>query len=100
MTSVLTLLEVLVKPLRTGRRDLAGDYRRILCNTRGVAIYAINQSICERAAELRADNIWLRTPDAVQVATALEHGAEVIVTNDERWKRLTQIPIIVMKDYI
>ena len=50
MTSILTLLEVLVKPLRSGRHDLAGDYRRILCNTQGVAIYPIDQNICERAA--------------------------------------------------
>ena len=99
MTSILTLLEVLVKPLHSGRHDLAGDYRRILCNTQGVAIYPIDRNICERAAQLRADNIWLGTPDAVQIATALEHGAEVIVTNDERWKRLSQIPIVVMKDY-
>src|SRR5262249_23773861 len=99
MTSILTLLEVLVKPLRIGRHDLAGDYRRILCNTRGVAVYAIDQNICERAAQLRADSRWLRTPDAVQLATALEYGAEVIVTNDERWKRLTQIPVVVMRDY-
>ena len=33
MTSILTLLEVLVKPLHSGRHDLAGDYRRIVCNT-------------------------------------------------------------------
>lgn len=34
MTSVLTLAEVLVKPLREGRGDLASEYRRLLVNSR------------------------------------------------------------------
>lgn len=33
MTSVLTLQEVLVKPLREGRKDLAEKYRDVLTNS-------------------------------------------------------------------
>jgi predicted nucleic acid-binding protein len=49
---------------------------------------------------MRADHPWLRTPDALQIATAAEHGAQIIVTNDNRWKRLKEIPVVVLEDYL
>jgi len=100
LTSILTLMEVLVLPLRAGRESLANDYRRLLTHTRGLTLFPVDQAICERAAKVRADHSWLRTPDALQVATALEHGAHVIVTNDNRWKRLKEIPVVVLEDYL
>jgi predicted nucleic acid-binding protein len=100
MTSILTLLEVPVVPLRAGRESLASDYRRLLSHTRGLTLFPVDQAICERAAKVRADHLWLRTPDALQVATALEHGAHLIVTNDNRWKRLKEIPVVVLADHL
>ena len=100
LTSILTLMEVLVLPLRTGREGLASDYRRLLNHTEGLTLYPVDGAICERAAKMRADNPWLRTPDALQVATALEHGAQVMVTNDKRWKRLKEIPVAVLEDFL
>ena len=100
LTSILTLMEVLVLPLRAGRGSLANDYRRLLNHTRGLTLFPVDRAICERAAKVRADHSWLRTPDALQVATALEHGAQVIVTNDNRWKRLKEIPVVVLEDYL
>lgn len=100
ITSILTLMEVLVLPLREGRKDLADDYRRLLSHTRGLTLLPVDRAICERAARLRADHNWLRTPDALQLATALEHGADLIVTNDERWRPLTEIKVIVLRDFM
>ena len=100
MTSVLTLQEVLVKPLKEGRTDLADRYRDVLTNSVNITLHAINQEVCERAARLRAKYPWLRTPDALQVATAIQHHAEVIVTNDERWRRLTELEVAVLKTFL
>jgi predicted nucleic acid-binding protein len=100
LTSVLTLAEVLVKPLRDGRRDLANQYRRLLAATRGFTLCPVGENTCERAAELRAKYGWLRTPDALQVATALERAAPLIITNDDQWKRLTEIQTVVLSDYL
>ena len=100
LTSFLTLLEVLVLPLRAGHSSLASHYRQILGQTKGIALFSIDRAVCERAAQLRADHHWLRTPDALQVATAIEHGAQVIVTNDNRWKRLREISVAVFDDYV
>jgi predicted nucleic acid-binding protein len=100
LTSVLTLLEVLVKPMRDGRIDLADAYRRLLTNSTNLQLHALDTGISERAARLRAQHNWLRTPDAIQIATALERGAEVLVTNDSRWKQFGEIEILLLKDYL
>lgn len=100
MTSVLTLSEVLVHPLRSGRLDLVHLYREILTGAKGISLFPVDAEICERSAMLRAAHDWIRTPDAIQVATAIRNDAELIVTNDERWRRLTEIQVIVLKDFL
>lgn len=100
MTSVLTLLEALVQPIRSGRLDLANEYRQLLERSRGISLLPILSDTCEVAARLRAKYEWIRTPDAIQVASALQNGAEVVVTNDDRWRRLTEIRAVVLRDYL
>jgi predicted nucleic acid-binding protein len=100
LTSVLTLLEVLVKPLRDGRPDLADAYRQLLTNSANLQLHAVDVAISERAAQLRAQHRWLRTPDAIQIATALARDAEVLVTNDERWRQLGEIEVLVLKAHL
>ena len=100
MTSVLTLLEVLVQPIRSGRLDLANEYRQFLERSRGISLFPILGDTCEVSAHLRAKYEWFRTPDAIQVATALQNGAEMMVTNDNRWRRLTEIRVVVLEDYL
>jgi predicted nucleic acid-binding protein len=100
MTSVLTLQEVLVKPLRESRGDLAEKYRQVLTSSANVRLYDVDQSICETAARLRAKYIWLRTPDALQLATAIRHDAQIVLTNDDRWRLVTEIMVFVLKDFV
>jgi hypothetical protein len=54
MTSVLTLLEVLVQPLRSGRLDLANEYRRILAASTGISLFPVDADVYEISAKLRA----------------------------------------------
>lgn len=100
LTSVLTLLELAVKPLREGDTQLADSYRRILTNAANLTLHPIDEAVSFRAAQLRSKHSWLRTPDAIQIATALEHGADLVVTNDERWKRLSELSVLVLNDYL
>jgi predicted nucleic acid-binding protein len=100
ITSVLTLQEVLVKPLREGRQDISDQYRDVLKSSINITLASIDESVCEQAANLRAQYTWLRTPDALQIASAILHNAEVIVTNDDKWKRLTEIQIVVLQDLL
>lgn len=80
VTSILTLTEVLIHPLRQRNTQLADNYRRILLHAQHVETLAVSPQIAEVAARLRAENN-LRTPDALQIATALVSGASFL-TND------------------
>ena len=59
MTSVLTLLEVLVQPIRSGRLDLANEYRQLLQRSRGISLFPLLGDTCEVSARLRAKYEWL-----------------------------------------
>lgn len=100
ITSILKLVKVLMMPIRQGRHALGEDDRRLLTRTRVITLFSIDQAIFERAARLLAQNSWLRTPDALQLATALEHRADLIVTNDSRWKQVKDIQVVVLSDYL
>jgi len=84
-----TLLEVLVHPLRSNNRELATEYRDILLNSRLMTIEVTN-AIAEQAAQLKATHN-IRTPDAIQISAALNAGATHFFANDIR---LPEIPSI------
>jgi predicted nucleic acid-binding protein len=89
---------VLVKPMRESADDVADKYREILTNSANIDLHPIWADVSETAAKLRSQYTWLRTPDAIQIATAIEHGADTIVSNDDRWKRISEIEVIVLQD--
>ena len=97
LTSVITLSEVLVHPLGQGNTPLRDAYFRLLLNSRDFATLSIDAAIAERAAELRA-RYGLRTPDALQIATALIAGCTAFLTNDVRLKRVTELRVLVLDD--
>ena len=53
VTSFVTLLEVLVLPLRQGRLELAQEYRDVLLHSANLAAIPLDESVAELAAELR-----------------------------------------------
>ena len=88
----MTLLEVLVHPLRSNNKELAAEYRDILLNSRLMTL-EVSNAIAEQAAQLRAAHN-IRTPDAIQISAALEAGATHFFTNDIRLPEIPSIQII------
>lgn len=83
VTSTVTLVEVLVRPLREKKSELASQYQDILIHSANFTTYPLSSEIALEAAALRA-TLNLRTPDAIQVATARVCGADTFITNDVR----------------
>ncbi len=96
-SSVITLTEVLTQPLRVGNLTLADEYRSRLVNSHNLILKAIGPVTADLAAELRARH-RLRTPDALQVATALEAGCEAFLCNDRGLRRVTELRVLVLDD--
>jgi hypothetical protein len=59
ITSVLTLLEVLVRPIRSGLIELAQQYREVLSGSRGISLLPIAAETCELSARMRAKYEWI-----------------------------------------
>jgi predicted nucleic acid-binding protein len=95
VTSVITVVEVLVYPLRMGNLELAQKYRDILSNQTELSVLPVTEIIAEQAAQLRA-TYNLRTPDAIQLATALNQKASFFLTNDNRLPQLETLQILTL----
>lgn len=97
ITSSITLLEVLVKPLKEGQLELADKYKTILSSATGIEIFDITNTLAVKAAELRA-KYNLRTPDSIQIATAIENNAAYFLTNDIRLKSIPEIESVTLSE--
>jgi predicted nucleic acid-binding protein len=97
ITSVITLLEVLAVPTVEGRQDVQNAYRHMLMNTPQVAAVPVNAAIAEQAALIRA-TYRLRTPDALHIATAIVAGCDAFLTNDMAFKRVKDIPVLLLDE--
>jgi predicted nucleic acid-binding protein len=95
VTSMVSLVELLIVPLRRGRVDLVSRYRRLLLRSRNLRTFPIDDTLAERAAELRARHN-VRTPDAL--AAALLAGAAAYLTNDVGLKRVSEIEVLVVDE--
>jgi predicted nucleic acid-binding protein len=97
VTSTITLLEVLVHPMRQNDAQMAEKYRNILLKMRDVSLVSLTQSIAEEAARLRA--IYkLHTADAIQMATALNSRAPFFLTNDRRLAAVSGLEVLILDD--
>jgi predicted nucleic acid-binding protein len=99
VTSTLTLLETLVLPLRTGNEVLARQYERFLTQSKGLRLVPLNLSLLREAANVRAIT-RLKTPDALQVASALTGGCPVLITNDGRIPDLPALRVLQLEDFL
>jgi predicted nucleic acid-binding protein len=75
---------------------LADQYRRILLSATHVTTVSVTDAIAEEAAQLRARH-GLRTPDAIQLATASRHEASAFLTNDTGLPTLASLQILVLQ---
>lgn len=96
-TSVVNLLEVLVVPFRNGDMNLARQYNDILFDTEGLSMVSLSPAIAEEAARLRA-SYTIRTPDSIQMATAIVEKASFFLTNDKQLPSLPNMKILLLDD--
>jgi predicted nucleic acid-binding protein len=99
ITSVVSLCEVLVQPVKKGDTRLQQSYREVMEGSAHFEVLALESRHAEKAAELRA-RYGLRTPDALQIATAILSGCEAFLTNDTNLKRVQTLRILVLDEIV
>lgn len=97
ITSTLTVTEVLALPYRQAPPGVADDILGILIQMVNIEWLSPSIGIADRAARARAV-YKLRTPDAIQLATAITAGATGFITNDKDFRRVTDVEILILDD--
>lgn len=97
VTSEMTLLEVLVKPIKMEATNTVDAFRAVLYLQSEARMMPITQPVLEKAAVLRATTN-LKTPDAIHVATALLSSCSLLITNDTAFRQATGIPVQILND--
>ena len=95
VTSTITITECLVQPYRKKDFALAAHYMVLFRNFPHLSIIPMMDDVAERAAFLRA-HYNLKTPDAIQVATALISGSRAFLTNNENLAPVEGIDILLL----
>jgi predicted nucleic acid-binding protein len=99
-SSVITLTEVLPKPIEASDENLAKKFAEFLKYGKNLSLIEISTNIAERAGKLRGQYLNLRALDAIQISAAVDVGADAFLTNNNELKRIKEIKILVLKDYL
>ena len=87
--TTVSLVEVLTGPLRQGNKALAETYREALTSPPSWRVIDLTPAIAYRAAQIRGET-RLRTPDAIQLASALEISCIGLVTQDRDFRGFSE----------
>ena len=97
LTSELSVLECLDKPVQEADQQLEELFRAVLLGSREMRLLPVSGPVLERAVRLRAA-YGLKTPDAIHAATALEAACEALLTNDPVFLRVPDLASRVLKN--
>jgi predicted nucleic acid-binding protein len=95
VTSTITMTELLVAPYRNSDESLVDEFYALLTRYPNLDWIAPNLEIADLAARFRA-LYRLRTPDAIQAATAAHAGVTGLITNDPAFTKLTAFETLVL----
>ena len=99
VTSPITLAECLVFPYRTQSAGLEKAFYELITQGENTLFVPTNDVIAQQAAKLRGQ-YNLSLTDALQVATAIVTQCDGFLTNDIDLKRVQEINVIVIDDWI
>jgi predicted nucleic acid-binding protein len=95
ITSTLTVAECLVQPYKKKNMILAAHYRVLFRNFPNLSVLPLTEEIANKTAFLRA-HYHLKTPDAIQLATASIAGSRSFLTNDRKLPSVEGIQVLVL----
>ena len=95
-SSALTLMELLVVPKKMQNNSLVRKYRALLQNLLTEPLVILNESVADTAAQIQAD-YGFQTSDSIQLASALESGADIFYTNDLRLSKFEELTILTVE---
>jgi len=99
-SSVLTLTEVLVKPIQIKNNQIVQKFLDFFYKAENIQLIDITKNIATEAGKLRGKYQSIKAFDAIQLASAIDKGINVLITNDLQLKSITEIKVLALKDYL
>lgn len=96
IASVLAFAECAVKPYQKGNWA-ALDQIKLMFQMPHLTVFPVDDRVAEEAARLRAVYNF-KMPDAIHLATAIIHEADVFLTNDHRLISVKELPVKKLDD--
>jgi predicted nucleic acid-binding protein len=97
VTATITMIEMLDHPYRNEDSESADSFYALLSTYPHLEWLPLTLQIADRAAHLRASHN-LRTPDAVQAATALTEKATGFISNDPAFRRIEDLKVLTLDE--
>jgi predicted nucleic acid-binding protein len=94
MVSDLTVMESLVGPFKSVNTTVEASFNAFFARS-DVQVVDISAAVCMRAARIRASHNF-KSMDALQLAAAVEHGANVFLTADARLAAFTDLTVEIL----
>jgi predicted nucleic acid-binding protein len=99
VTSTLSLTELLVPGYREGNQLRVDAFYSLATTYPNLNWCPVTMEVADVAAQFRAKH-GMKTPDAIQAATAVVNGASAFVTNDMAFKRFKQLEVAILDDLL
>lgn len=94
----ITAAEIITKPLRMNRPDLADKCRSAIRSLNHIKQVDISYRAGELAGALRA-KYALPLPDLLQAAVAMDHDRPALITNDKNLLKIQELDVILIDDF-
>jgi len=88
VTSTISVIEALSTPKYLRLHETVNEIKLFFKEAGFIKVIDVSWDIAIEAASLRRQHESLRTPDAIQLATAIVSGADVFITNDVRLSKI------------
>jgi predicted nucleic acid-binding protein len=99
ITSTISMLELLVHPYRRSDLDTVNKFYALLSTYPNLHWVELTLPVADAAARLGAE-FNLKTPDAIQAASAMSLQATGFISNDPSFKRLNSLNVLILDDLL
>ena len=83
ITSELTLAKCLVKPIKDGNQKAIEQFKKHIQTSDFLKVKPVSREILINSASIR-NQLGLKLPDAIHMATAINQDCKTFVTNDQK----------------
>lgn len=79
---------------------MVNEFLGFLLHSGNLNLIEITAPIAENAGRLRGGYPFLKSLDALQISAAQAAGVDAFITNDKHLKKIREIKVLVLSDYL